>query len=396
VTGALGEKLTVLSAAAEFDACAECSPRASRDVRDLISPSITRLHLPRAGCLSVLKVLQTNACEYDCLYCANRAERRCRRYALKPEDLAAGFADLHARGIVNGLFLSSGINGSAAATMARMIDTVEIIRTRYDFRGYVHLKVLPGAPYDCIERAVLLADRLSVNVEAPTQQALDHLSTRKHLYSDVIQRMHWIRRAAQQAGEGVLRSGQTTQFVIGAAGESDRETLNAVEGLRRSVGLRRAYFSAFSPIGDTPLADEPPAPALRQHRLYQADWLLREYGFHLGDLVFDETGNLPMETDPKLAFAARNPQLFPIEVNRASRADLLRVPGIGPRSAARILAARARGRLTSVDDLRNLGVPASRAAPFLLIDGRPGGDPARILSRRTRASQLGLPLACSA
>lgn len=369
--GAAADKLALLSASAHYDVCAMCESSARPEDRDVFMPSITRL---RAGdhTVSVLKILLTDACHYDCAYCANRAARPRRRYSLEPDELADTFADWHARGLVDGLFLSSGIHAGPAETMARMIAAVEILRQRHRFDGYVHLKVLPGAPYDCVARAVELADRVSVNMEAPTQQALDRLTTSKCLYQDVVQRMHWIRQAAQQAGPGALRAGQTTQFVVGAAGESDRETLTAVAGLRRSVGLRRAYFSAFRPVRGTPLEGEPPAPALRQHRLYQAEWLLREYGFSLSEVTraCDPSGNLPLALDPKLAIALRRPDLFPVEVNRATRADLLRVPGIGPRSAARILAARRRGRLQSLDELRHLGIAARRAAPFVLVAGR--------------------------
>jgi len=171
--------------------------------------------------------------------------------------------------------------------------------------------------------------------------------------------MHWIRQACERAGPGKLKAGQTTQFVVGPAGESDREILSSVAALRRSVGLRRAYFSAFSPVPGTPLEGEPPTPPLRQHRLYQAEWIL-----------FDGNGRLPLDVDPKLAFALRNPHLFPIEVNHAKRRELLRVPGIGPRSVARVLAARRRGPIGSLEELRGLGMTVRRAAPFVICDVR--------------------------
>ncbi|UCC68663.1 MAG: helix-hairpin-helix domain-containing protein, partial [Armatimonadota bacterium] len=310
---------------------------------------------------------------FDCLYCANRAPRPFRRHAFTPDELATTFIDLRDRDLVSGLFLSSGIHGSPADSMAEMLTAVEILREKHRFPGYIHLKVLPGAPYDCVKRAVELADRVSVNMEAPTQHNLDRLATRKRLSEDIIQRMQWIRQAAERAGPSKLKSGQSTQFVVGPAGESDREILNSVEALRRSVGLRRAYFSAFSPVSDTPLDREPPTPPLRQHRLYQADWLLREYNFGLCDICFDETGKLPLDMDPKVAFALRNLHLFPIEVNRATREELLRVPGIGPRSTSRILAARRRGRIASLEDLKDLRVTTRRAAPFLLCDGHQVG-----------------------
>lgn len=378
-----------LSSAAQYDLCSSCDVPPG----ELFAHAITRLQLPGGGCLSVLKILLTDACSYDCFYCANRAGRSVRRHSLAPERLASVFLDLEQRGLVNGLFLSSAIRSSPAETMADMLTAVEILRQRHRFRGYVHLKVLPGAPYDCVTRAVELADRVSVNVEAPTQAALDRLATRKQLAEGVIQRMHWIRQAATRAGPGALRSGQTTQFVVGAGEESDREILTCAEGLRHSVGLRRAYFSAFRPISDTPLEGERPTPLLRQHRLYQADWLLRAYGFELGELPFDRQGCLPLDLDPKLLFALRNPQLFPVDIGRATRKELLRVPGIGPRGATRILAARRQGRLSGRAELRNLGVAVSRAAPFVLVGGRRGGRLEDLLRRlRPRAEQLELCL----
>lgn len=386
------DKLVLLSSAAEFDACSSfCGPSSS----DRLAPSITRLLLPNGGSLSVLKVLMTDACHYRCYYCANRADRHCRRHSFTPDELVKSFMALHSRRLVNGLFLSSGIHGSSADTMGKMLTAVEVLRERQQFRGYVHLKVLPGAPYDMVERAVELADRVSVNMEAPTQKALDRLSSDKMLAEDVIKRMHWIQQAAERSGMGKLKSGQTTQFVVGVAGESDREILNASEGLRRSVGLRRAYFSAFRPVPDTPLEGEPPAPLMRQHRLYQADWLLRCYGFELGEIGFDAEGHLPLGMDPKLAFALRHLHHFPVEVNQATRAELLRVPGIGLRSVERIVAARQQSRVASMDDLRGLGVVTRRAAPFLLISGRHEGRLSDVV-RRHRAAMEQMELDFSA
>ena len=387
MTTTLDDKLTLLSAAAEFDICTSCPSPSER-----FAPAITRLLLPNGRSLSVLKILMTDACQYDCYYCANRADRRCRRHSFTPDELAATFMEMRTRGLVSGMFLSSGVHGSPAATMQDMLTSVEILREKDRFHGYVHLKILPRAPCDAVERAVALADRVSVNMEAPTQQALSRLSGSKHLAEDVIKRMHWIRQAADRAGPGRLRSGQTTQFVVGAAGESDRQLLTASEGLRRSVGLRRAYFSAFRPVPDTPLEGEPPTPAIRQHRLYQADWLLRCYGFGLSDLAFDDAGHLPLNLDPKLGFALTHPEEFPVEVNRAPRHQLLRVPGIGPRSADRIVAARGQARLTSLNDLRPLGVVARRAAPFVLVNGRRDGRILDLLrAGRAAADQPALP-----
>ncbi len=390
----LTDKLIKLSTGARFDLCATCGEATQVDASDLLATSVTRVVRPDGGFFSVFKVLMSDACHYDCLYCASRAQRSFRRHRFTPDELADTFVALRDEDLVSGLFLSSAVHGTPAESMADMLTAVEILRERHRFCGYVHLKVLPGAPRDCVERAVELADRVSVNVEAPTQGALDRLATRKRLSEDIIQRMHWIRQAAEQAGPDTLKAGQTTQFVVGPAGESDREILNSVAALRRSVGMQRAYFSAFTPVSDTPLEGEPATPPLRQHRLYQAEWLLREYGFQLPDISFDEEGKLPLDADPKVAFALGNLHLFPLEVNQATRAELLRVPGIGPRSAGRVLTARRRERITSLAHLRALGMVVRRAAPFLLCDGRRLGQLSDLL-RETPVSPEQLELGLS-
>jgi predicted DNA-binding helix-hairpin-helix protein len=382
VAAPLTDKLIKLSTGARFDLCATCGEGTQVDASDLLANSITRIFRPDGSFFSVFKVLMSDACHYDCLYCANRAQRPFRRHHFTPDELAEAFLALRDRDLVTGLFLSSAVHGTPAESMADMLTAVEILREKHHFGGYIHLKVLPGAPFDCVQRAVELADRVSVNLETPTQGNLDRLATRKRLSEDIIQRMHWIRQAAEGAGPDTLKAGQTTQFVVGPAGENDRQILNSVAALRRSVGLRRAYFSAFTPVSDTPLEGEQATPPMRQHRLYQAEWLLREYGFRLSDISFDEDGKLPLDTDPKVAFALRNLHLFPLEVNRATRAELLRVPGVGPRSAARVLAARRKERITSLAQLRALGLTVRRAAPFLLCDGRRMGQFSDLLRER--------------
>jgi len=385
---ALSEKVARLAAGAQFDICT-AGDLPVTGAPPLIG-SITRLARPGGGCLSVLKVLLTDACHLDCCYCANRSERRFGRSSLKPEELCDTFIGMRERGLVDGIFLSSAIHGSAAESMADLVTTAEILRRRHCFRGYVHLKVLPGSPRDCIERAVELADRVSVNMEAPTQSTMDRLAPKKGLAEDVIKRMQWIKQAAERAGAGTLKAGQTTQFVVGAAGESDRAIMSSVEALRRSVALRRAYFSAFLPIQDTPLEGERPCSPQRQHRLYQADWLLREYRFTLGELVFGADGDLPTCVDPKLAHALGNLHLFPLEVNQASLPQLLHVPGIGPVTAERLISARRQGPFISFDELRNLGTMA-RATPFLLVAGRRQGRISDVL-RAGRVAQDQLEL----
>ncbi|MFQ5857701.1 MAG: radical SAM protein [Anaerolineae bacterium] len=362
------QKIEVLGRSAQYDLCGEaCGTEANR-VRDDLGRWIYPAVLPDGKRINLLKILLTNACENNCYYCANRAGRNFRRLSFTPEELAHTFDQMHRKGLVKGLFLSSGVC-NAVRTMDRMIATVELVRRRYAFPGYVHLKILPGATFAHVERAVQLANRVSVNLEAPSPERLARIAPPKDFTAHLLQPLHWANRLIEE-GQGRLASvSQTTQFVVGAAGESDRELLSTTARLYREVDLARVYFSAFQPIVDTPLEDHPPTPPLREHRLYQSDFLFRQYGFTFEDLVFDDSGNLPSEADPKLMWAQAHPECFPVEVNRASREELLRVPGIGPTSASRIIKLRRKGKFCELSDLRKIGAVAKRAAPFILLNG---------------------------
>lgn len=368
------EKLALLGEGARFDVhCAKASKWWKRPRKRLggIYNAVAR-----GGVVPIFKVLLTNVCTSDCAYCPNRADSPIRRASFEPEELAKTFDELWRRGLVRGLFLSSGLGEDPKRTMERMVEAVEIIRKRYGFRGYVHLKVLPGATEDLVERAVELADRVSINLEAPNEARLSLLSGRKGpSFGQIIEAMEWIRRASERRP---LRSGQTTQFVVGPAGESDRELLETVEMLVRRFGIRRAYFSGFEPVPMTPLEDAPPESPLREFRLYQAEFLVREYGFSVSELPFEERGMLPRDIDPKTAFALRHPELYPVELTEASYEELLRVPGIGPKSARALLEMRARGELSDEGDLRRAGVKVERAAPFVTLRGRKVGGEAQL------------------
>jgi len=251
-----------------------------------------------------------------------------------------------------------------------MLATVELLRRRHAYRGYIHLKIMPGAERAQVEQALCLADRVSVNLEGANARRLASLAPRKNFDGELLQAMHWVREIIGARGPGTKTPSLVTQFVVGPAGESDLELLTTADQLYRGVKLSRAYFSGFSPVPDTPLANAARTPDIREHRLYQADWLLRFYGFALDDLPFDGNGALPVEVDPKLAWARQHLVEHPVELNRASRPELLRVPGVGPRSADAILSARRKGQLRDLADLRALGAVASRAAPFVLLGGR--------------------------
>lgn len=324
--------------------------------------------------IPLLKTLLTSACERNCNYCPFRAGRSYRRATFSPDEMATTFTQLHDAGLVDGLFLSSGIVGGGMRTQDKIIATAEILRETYQFRGYMHLKIMPGAERDQVERTMELADRVSVNLEGPNGHRLEQLAPRKTFYDELVRPLQWveeIRRTqpARKAWNGRWPS-STTQFVVGGVGESDLELLSAAEYLYHDAGLTRTYFSAFRPIIDTPFENKSAENPVREHRLYQASFLLRDYEFDLEDLPFSgKAGNLPLTTDPKQAWAEVHLRDAPIELNRASREELLRVPAIGPKSADRILRERRRGTLRTLTDLKKLGIQATRAAPYVLLDG---------------------------
>lgn len=361
------DKLGILTGSARYDICGFGD--AGR-IKELPQRFIYRASLPGGGCTSLFKVLLTNACINDCAYCANQVGVDSPRDSFMPDELARVFMELYRKRMVQGLFLSSGIAGNASRTMESMVKTVEILRRSYSFTGYIHLKLLPGASFDCIEAGCKLASRVSVNMEAPTARHLARLSTGKDIYRGIIEPMHRVKRIIA-GNENLVPGGQTTQFVVGAAGETDRDLLQTTAALYRDVGLRRIYFSAFRPIAGTRLEGLEPAPAIREHRLYQTDWLLREYGFapQEVELALEEDGNLSLENDPKLVIARKQPWLFPLDINRAEYADLLRVPGIGPATARRIVEARRDHSIDSMEQLQKMRVAVKRAAPFIWFKG---------------------------
>jgi predicted DNA-binding helix-hairpin-helix protein len=330
--------------------------------------------MPGGKTIPLLKTLLTSACERDCYYCPFRAGRNFRRATFKPDEMARTFVDLQQANIAEGLFLSSGIAGGGVRTQDRLLDSIDILRNRLHYRGYVHLKIMPGSERDQVRRAMQLADRISINLEAPNQRRLIDLAPHKVFFEELLRPLQWadeIRRTqpAYQGWNGKWPS-LVTQFVVGAVGENDLEILSTSAYLIKRLRLARTYFSAFSPVLDTPLENKLPENPWREHRLYQSSFLLRDYGFDLEDLPFTQTGFLPLDTDPKIAWAKQNLVEKPIELNRADRRELLRVPGIGPKGVEAILTARRQGKLRELKDLRPMGVIAARAAPFILLDGR--------------------------
>ena len=330
--------------------------------------------LPNGQKIKLLKTLLTSACERDCYYCPFRAGRDTRRATFQPEEFARLFVMLTKKGIAEGVFLSSGVTGGGIRTQDKLLDTADILRHKLGFHGYIHLKVMPGAEHSQVERAMQLADRVSVNLEAPNTARLARLAPHKQFIEELLQPLKWmdeIRRTqpAYRGWQGRWPS-SVTQFVAGGAGESDLELLSATQFLYSHLGLKRTYYSRFNPIPDTPLENQTPTPSIREHRLYQASFLLRDYGFELEELPFEADGRLPVQSDPKLVWAKRNLAEQPIEINCAGRHMLMRVPGIGSKGAEVILKVRRQGKIRDLSMLKKMGVLAEKAAPFLLFDGR--------------------------
>jgi predicted DNA-binding helix-hairpin-helix protein len=375
-------KLDLLAGGARYDISCACGPQAPRvraargaapaDVGRWVYPAV----LPDGRRTAILKVLLTNACAMGCRYCAQSRHVDGPRAHLAPEEVVRAFLALARAGRAHGLFLSSAIPGkSPDRAMEGLLAAARTLRRR-GFQGYLHLKVLPGVAPELIEAAAGLATRLSVNLEAPTAARLREIAPEKDLTGEVAATLGHIARAVR--APGARARSHTTQLVVGAGEERDRELLRAAERCYEGYGLERVYYSAFQPVPGSPLAARPPAPPAREHRLYQADFLLRRYGFRCAELVFDGAGQLASALDPKEAWARAHPELFPLEAARAPRALLLRVPGIGPHAAARIVARRGVAPLRRPADLGLSPAALRRAAPYLLVGGRPPAPPRQL------------------
>jgi predicted DNA-binding helix-hairpin-helix protein len=367
------KKLDILAASAQYDIClASCSNNplgGTGRARDPVDPRkwIYPAHVPGKGLVGILKVLQTNLCENNCSYCTIAANRDSGlRTGFGPGELAELFMKLVYQKLVHGIFISSGMGLNPSSVMDRMIQTAEILRSRYHFDGYIHLKILPGVSFAHIERAAQLADRISINMEAPGTHHLEKIAPKKHMAEDIILRMKWAGSIIQA---GAYAKSQTTQFVVGAGDETDMEILKTVDWIYRELFMFRSYFSAYQQE-DVLAQHEHKNELLREHRLYQTDFLLRGYGFRLGDLVFDKNGKLPLFVDPKTAYARMHPEIFPVDINRASLETLLKVPGIGPVSAGEIIRLRKEKSFGCVSDLKKTGALVSRLASYVEFSGK--------------------------
>ncbi len=388
-------KLEILADAAKYDASCASSGTERRTSRSgglgsTTGMGICHSYAPDGRCISLLKILLTNACAFDCLYCVNRASSNVPRARFTVEEVVRLTLDFYRRNYIEGLFLSSGIIRSPDYTMEQVVDVARTLRRQHGFRGYIHLKTIPDADERLVAEAGRWADRLSINIELPTADGLTRLAPEKD--AGAIRRtMARVRlrldeRAAEPKATRFAPAGQSTQMIVGADGADDRTILDTSAGLYAGYRLKRVYYSAFSPIPDASRALPPAAPPLlREHRLYQADWLMRFYGFAVGEIAEEADGMLPLDIDPKLAWALRHRDRFPVDPNRASREELLRVPGLGQKAVARILASRRHRRIRG-DDLVRLRVPLSRAAPFLILPDR--ADAGRMLDRLDLRSRL--------
>ncbi len=379
------EKLTILTDAAKYDAACTSSGGNRGSQKGYIGNTSSSVagccHSFSADgrCVTLLKVLMTNCCVYDCRYCVNRCSNDTRRAIFTPEELAELTIQFYRRNYIEGLFLSSGVLVSPDYTTERMIRCLRLLREQYRFNGYIHAKAIPGTSPELVEQLGLLADRLSVNIELPSEAGLKALAPNK-TKAAILRPMGQIQQAVLEHREALIKyrhaprfapAGQSTQMIVGATADSDRHILRLSQGLYRRYGLKRVFYSAYVPVVEhslLPALDVKP-PLLREHRLYQADWLLRFYGFAAEELLSEEQPNFNPLVDPKCSWALGHPEYFPVEVNTADYETLLRVPGVGVTSARRIVTARRAGPLR-VEDLKKLGVVMKRAQYFLVCRGR--------------------------
>jgi len=402
----LKAKLAILADAAKYDASCASSGSDKRDSRgektglgSTEGMGICHSYAPDGRCISLLKILMTNACAFDCLYCVNRASSNVPRARFTVDEVVKLTLDFYKRNYIEGLFLSSGIIRSPDYTMEQIVEVARLLREEHGFRGYIHLKTIPDADDLLLAEAGKYADRLSINIELPSEESVQRFAPEKDVRA-IRRSMARMRIGIDEAKEEkraprFAPAGQSTQMIVGADGASDADILTTSANLYGSYGLKRVYYSAFSPIPDASSALPLSAPPLvREHRLYQGDWLMRFYGFEVGEVFAGTDGMLPLDMDPKLAWALRHRERFPLDVNFASREDLLRVPGFGVKTVDRIIEAR-RYRAIRAEDLGRLHVPVKTALPFIVLpDHRPtrliDRDDLHVLVKQEPALQLSL------
>jgi putative DNA modification/repair radical SAM protein len=384
----LREKLAILADAAKYDASCASSGSSKRDSRggggmgSSEGMGICHAYAPDGRCISLLKILLTNSCIFDCHYCINRKSSNVRRARFTPAEVVRLTLDFYKRNYIEGLFLSSGIIRSPDYTMERIVEVARSLREDHDFRGYIHLKTIPDADPELVRQAGVHADRVSINVELPTERGLKRLAPEKN-GTRIEAAMKDMKAAIDEGADarrrfrsapGFAPAGQSTQMIVGADSASDREIVGRASLLYDRFRLRRVYYSAFSPIPDASavLPLQRP-PLMREHRLYQSDWMMRFYGFAADEVAAaaGEDGMLPLDIDPKLAWALKHRESFPVDVNRAPREQLLRVPGLGVKAVDKLIASRRHRRLR-LDDVGRVTVSVTKVRPFLVAhDWRP-------------------------
>jgi predicted DNA-binding helix-hairpin-helix protein len=362
------EKLKLLGGASKWDSCGSGVKRRERSTIPQELQNIIYDCASTGEDCRLMKVLQSNSCVHDCKYCVNgKAGKKAK---MEPKETADIMDFLFRNKMAFGLFLSSAVTGQPETTAEEMIESARILRQEKKFPGYIHLKVLPGMPKDQINEMAKYANRLSLNVEAPSKQYLHELSSTKDYHNDLLKRIDWIDRVSRQ---GKLDHGFTTQLIVGAAGETDKEVLKCMTKMYDETVLKRTYFSAFQPVEGTGLQHGAPENPIREHRLYQADWLMRIYKFKPKEMVLGlgEEGNYNLRQDVKMMIAVNNPNQFPLDPNTAGEGELLKVPGIGPKAAKQIVFERnvKRRKFKDVKELKELGVITRRAQPFLSLNG---------------------------
>ncbi len=385
MTDDIQKRLGILADGAKYDV--SCSSSGAK--RGKINGTTGTTHFsgichtftPDGRCVSLLKILMSNKCCYDCAYCINRASSNVERASLSPDEIAKITIEFYKRNYIEGLFLSSAIEGSPDSTMEKLVDTVRLLREVYRFNGYIHLKAIAGASSYLIEKASSYVDRMSANIELPTEQSLKLLAPKKNKTS-ILDSMRVMRNNYLETLENrkanLLPAGQTTQLIVGATPESDSHILLLSEGLYKKFAMKRVYFSAYVPVGKSVLLPTAPPDMRRENRLYQADWLLRYYNFSAKEILSE--GNLPYDMDPKTNWALNNIEKFPVDINTASYEMLMRVPGIGVRSAWKIVNAR-KHTLLRFDDMVRMKLVLKKAINFITCNGRYYGaslDPRRL------------------
>ncbi len=366
----LYQKISVLGPGAKYDTCGPKDFGETTDIPGVYHATVGGLPAGRQGgnVCRLFKVLQTNSCINNCKYCAFRRDRDTRRVVATSDEMAAAFNSAHSRRLVDGLFLSSGVIQSPETTMTRMLDTAQILRQKYQYRGYLHLKIMPGASAGCIRESIKLANRISLNIESPTEEILSTLAPEKDLKKSFFYTLSLIKSELTKfRWSGKRAPSLTTQFVVGAGEETDKDVIQKTHFLYKNFGLKRVFYSAFRPVPGTPLEGKSAASLTREHRLYQADFLMRFYRFSPQEIPLDEQGFLSEVADPKMLWAQRHPELFPINLNTASYWQLLKIPGLGPVSAKKIVKIRSENRIQDLSNLAGNRLQLQKLSGFVCL-----------------------------